>query len=149
MTTSSAADTGALPVQYLATGQAQATGVRYIAALTATNVLVYKTSSSDSTPSLVANLECDLRPISIPGKGHDPNKLANPSIAAFSADGRHLAIAGEEKTLRVWEVKDAEEGWLQHGTERLVKMLPKKVAVLLWETEDRVIVGDRHGDIRR
>ena len=79
--------------------------------------------------------------------------MANPRVAAFSNDGEYLAISGDEKVLRVWQLDEPDKWVLCYPEVKLLKQLPKRAAVMFWEEScdfeaQHLIVGDRHGDVR-
>lgn len=136
-----------LPAHCICESQPNSEGKRTVAVLTASSVHIYHQATTPQRGPLTphAILECDLKLRLSNGAGPKlTERMAFPRIAAFSPDGTHLAISGDDKTLRIWNVMRS----IEYGKEVVSKLLPKRAAVLLWESKTVVIVADRHGDLR-
>lgn len=130
-----------LPVHALAASH------RYVVLLTAGNVVVF----DREIPSLQA-LDARVDPNAPVGDASDAQQLAFPRLCAISPSESYIAVAGDDKTLRVWRL-----GSVQYGDEVLLEKLPKRAGTLQWTTcstsdgsvGEEVVVADKFGDLYR
>lgn len=80
-------------------------------------------------------------------------------LASFSHSDRFLALTGDDKVLRVWKLErtaDQRIDGFEFGKEIVIKLLPKRAAVLHWmppsdatsSGSEELICIDRFGDVR-
>ncbi|GAC94182.1 hypothetical protein PHSY_001753 [Pseudozyma hubeiensis SY62] len=80
-------------------------------------------------------------------------------LASFSHSDQFLALTGDDKVLRVWKLERTADGGIsgfEFGKEIVVKLLPKRAAVLHWmppgdstpSGSEELICIDRFGDVR-
>ncbi|GAC76355.1 WD repeat protein WDR4 [Moesziomyces antarcticus T-34] len=89
----------------------------------------------------------------------DQPHISFARLASFSHSDRFLALTGDDKVLRVWKLqRDADNRitGFEFGKEIVIKLLPKRAAVLHWMPptdntpagSEELIVIDRFGDVR-
>ncbi|SJX66293.1 related to TRM82-subunit of a tRNA methyltransferase complex [Sporisorium reilianum f. sp. reilianum] len=89
----------------------------------------------------------------------DQPHISFARLASFSHSDRFLALTGDDKVLRVWKLQRTAEGAItgfEFGKEIVIKLLPKRAAVLHWMPSsdstptgsEELICIDRFGDIR-
>ena len=125
----------ALPVQAVAATPDS------LAALTGANILVFDRRTGTLKAALDARI--DARAGVSPGPGA-PSAVF-PRLCAFSPSGQHLAVASDDKILRVWHV-DA----IEYGREVMFQRLAKRAGTLQWVPSaegDEVVVADKFGDV--
>lgn len=80
-------------------------------------------------------------------------------LASFSHSDRFLALTGDDKVLRVWKLERTADNRItgfEFGKEIVIKLLPKRAAVLHWMPpsastpigSEELICIDRFGDVR-
>ncbi|KAJ9475954.1 tRNA (guanine-N(7)-)-methyltransferase non-catalytic subunit TRM82 [Pseudozyma hubeiensis] len=80
-------------------------------------------------------------------------------LASFSHSDRFLALTGDDKVLRVWKLERTADGSItgfEFGKEIVIKLLPKRAAVLHWMSpsdstpsgSEELVCIDRFGDVR-
>jgi len=125
----------ALPVQAVAATPG------LLAALTGANILVFDRHTGTLKAALDARI--DARPGVPPGPG--AASAVFPRLCAFSPSGQHLAVASDDKILRVWHI-DA----IEYGREVMFQRLAKRAGTLQWVSSadgDEVVVADKFGDV--
>lgn len=125
----------ALPVQAVAATPAS------LAALTGANILVFDRRTGALKAALDARI--DARPGAPPSPG--VQSAVYPRLCAFSPSGQHLAVASDDKILRVWHI-DA----IEYGREVMFQRLAKRAGTLQWIRSadgDEVVVADKFGDV--
>ncbi|CDU24249.1 related to TRM82-subunit of a tRNA methyltransferase complex [Sporisorium scitamineum] len=89
----------------------------------------------------------------------DQPHISFARLASFSHSDRFLALTGDDKVLRVWKLErnaDQSIKGFEFGKEIVIKLLPKRAAVLRWlprndstpSGSEELICIDRFGDIR-
>ncbi|CBQ71266.1 conserved hypothetical protein [Sporisorium reilianum SRZ2] len=89
----------------------------------------------------------------------DQPHISFARLASFSHSDRFLALTGDDKVLRVWKLERNADGTIagfEFGKEIVIKLLPKRAAVLHWMPSsdstptgsEELICIDRFGDIR-
>lgn len=89
----------------------------------------------------------------------DQPHISFARLAAFSHSDRFLALTGDDKVLRVWKLErsvDKSITGFEFGKEIVIKLLPKRAAILHWlppsdstpTGSEELIVIDRFGDVR-
>ncbi|TKY87464.1 hypothetical protein EX895_003478 [Sporisorium graminicola] len=89
----------------------------------------------------------------------DQPHISFARLASFSHSDRFLALTGDDKVLRVWKLErntDQSITGFEFGKEIVIKLLPKRAAVLHWmppndstpSGSEELICIDRFGDIR-
>ncbi|WFD20098.1 tRNA (guanine-N(7)-)-methyltransferase non-catalytic subunit trm82 [Malassezia caprae] len=125
----------ALPVQAVAATPDS------LAALTGANILVFDRRTGTLKAALDARIDAR------PGAPHGPGapSAVFPRLCAFSPSGQHLAVASDDKILRVWHI-DA----IEYGREVMLQRLAKRAGTLQWVSSadgDEVVVADKFGDV--
>ncbi|SNX87882.1 related to TRM82 - subunit of a tRNA methyltransferase complex [Melanopsichium pennsylvanicum] len=80
-------------------------------------------------------------------------------LASFSHSDKFLALTGDDKVLRVWKLERSSDGGItgfKFGEEIVIKLLPKRAAILHWMPpsgstpvgSEELICIDRFGDVR-
>lgn len=112
----------------------------YVVALTGANIVLYKTSGE-----LVATLDARVD-AGVPG---DASVVAFPRLCAISPSEAYLAVASDDKTLRVWRTDE-----LAYGKEVVRQRLAKRAGTLQWTTcalhgekGEEVVIADKFGDV--
>ncbi|KAJ1020357.1 hypothetical protein NDA18_005953 [Ustilago nuda] len=89
----------------------------------------------------------------------DQPHISFARLASFSHSDRFLALTGDDKVLRVWKLERAADNSItsfEFGKEIVIKLLPKRAAILHWlprsdatpQGSEELIVVDRFGDVR-
>ncbi|KAI3480564.1 hypothetical protein L1887_57284 [Cichorium endivia] len=86
----------------------------------------------------------------------DQPHISFARLASFSHSDRFLALTGDDKVLRVWKLQRDADNRFEFGKEIVIKLLPKRAAVLHWMPptdntpagSEELIVIDRFGDVR-
>lgn len=89
----------------------------------------------------------------------DQPHISFARLASFSHSDRFLALTGDDKVLRVWKLERAADNSItgfEFGKEIVIKLLPKRAAILHWlprsdatpEGSEELIEIDRFGDVR-
>lgn len=115
---------------------------------------IYSTTSSNLFASLKTVLLPFQNPTSTtPTSSIDSvSQIAFPRCLSFSPDSTKLAIIGDDKTVRIWDVSIDKDGKLvgfEYGKQILYKELPKRASMIAWEDNTTIIVADKFGDLRR
>lgn len=114
----------------------------YLAALTGANILLFDRDSGNLRAALAARIDA-----AAPVARDAPEAAwaAFPRLCALSPSGHLLAVASDDKTLRVWRT-DA----VAYGREVLVQRLAKRAGTLQWvrcAAGEEVVVADKFGDV--
>ncbi|KAJ1024185.1 hypothetical protein NDA16_003024 [Ustilago loliicola] len=89
----------------------------------------------------------------------DQPHISFARLASFSHSDRFLALTGDDKVLRVWKLQRTADNSItgfKFGKEIVIKLLPKRAAILHWlprsdaipAGSEELIVIDRFGDVR-
>lgn len=89
----------------------------------------------------------------------DQPHISFARLASFSHSDKFLALTGDDKVLRVWKLERTFDGSItgfEFGKEIVIKLLPKRAAILHWMPRsdatpagsEELICIDRFGDVR-
>lgn len=113
---------------------------KHVMALTGANILVYDRASGALHASLEAHIDA------APHDGPIVNVAHFPRLCAFSPSGDYVAVASDDKILRVWHVDH-----LAYGEEVMLQRLAKRAGTLQWtcyaDHGEEVVVADKFGDV--
>ena len=107
---------------------------RYVVALTAGNILVFDAHTGERRGALDTCVESNA-PI-------PPHMVCFPRICAISPNEKYVAIASDDKALRVWCIDD-----LEYGKEVFVQPLAKRAGTVHWVNDCEMVVADKFGDV--
>ncbi|WFD27374.1 tRNA (guanine-N(7)-)-methyltransferase non-catalytic subunit trm82 [Malassezia nana] len=125
----------ALPVQAVAATRDA------LALLTGANIVVLDVQTGAIRSSLDARI--DARPGAPPGTAA-PSAVF-PRLCTFSPNGQRLAVASDDKVLRVWDIDT-----MEYGREVMFQRLAKRAGTLQWVESadgDEIVVADKFGDV--
>ncbi|WFD43906.1 tRNA (guanine-N(7)-)-methyltransferase non-catalytic subunit trm82 [Malassezia psittaci] len=114
---------------------------RFIVVLTGANINLYERSTGKLKASLDARID--------PGMPGDASIVAFPRYCALSPSENYVAIASDDKTLRVWATEN-----LSVDKEVLRERLAKRAGTLQWthslqngQQVEEVVLADKFGDV--
>lgn len=117
----------ALPVHAIAASK------KYLVALTGGNILLYDVRTGERLAALDACVDPSVAPVSLAGF---------PRLCAISPRETYVAVASDDKVLRVWDTSN-----VAYGQEVLVQRLAKRTGAMQWVQDDEIIVADKFGDV--
>lgn len=106
----------------------------YVVALTPGNILVFDAQTGARKFALETCIDSNA-----PTK---PNTVCFPRLCTISPDESYVAIASDDKALRVWPLSDVE-----YGHEALIQPLAKRAGAMTWVGEKELVVADKFGDV--
>ncbi|WFC99712.1 tRNA (guanine-N(7)-)-methyltransferase non-catalytic subunit trm82 [Malassezia yamatoensis] len=114
---------------------------KFIVVLTGANINLYERSTGKLKASLDARID--------PGTPGDASTVAFPRYCALSPSENYVAVASDDKTLRVWATEN-----LSMDKEVLRERLAKRAGTLQWthslqngQQVEEVVLADKFGDI--
>lgn len=114
---------------------------RYLVALTGANLVLYERASGTLLAALDARIDA--------GTPGDATVAAFPRLCALSPSETFVAVASDDKTLRVWRTAD-----MARDKEVVRQRLAKRAGTLQWTHYDlngtlgeEVVVADKFGDV--
>lgn len=128
---------------------------KLLAISTPERVSIYSTTENES------NLKASIKTLILPDPPRtdptlDPSSsqpiIAFPRCLAFSPDSNRLAITGDDKSIRIWDISQVKNGelvGLGYGNQILHQNIPKRASMIGWEGNETIIVADKFGDVRR
>lgn len=113
----------------------------YLVALTGANILLYERASGTLRAALDARIDA--------GTPGEAQVAAFPRLCALSPSETYVAVASDDKTLRVWRTED-----LTRDHEVVRQRLAKRAGTLQWThyelngvLAEEVVVADKFGDV--
>ncbi|WFD31773.1 tRNA (guanine-N(7)-)-methyltransferase non-catalytic subunit trm82 [Malassezia sp. CBS 17886] len=120
---------------------------QYLVALTGANIILFCGCTGAELASLPAHIDAGA---SVPRDSAEAAWAAFPRLCAIAPSQAYVAVASDDKTLRVWRT-DA----VEYGKELLVRSLGKRAGTMQWvpyarpdgTLGDEVVVADKFGDV--
>lgn len=109
----------------------------YLVALTGANIVLVNRHTGELLASLDARIDT--------GTPGDAAHAAFPRLCALSPSEAYVAVASDDKTLRVWRVSA-----MEYGKEVVLQRLAKRAGTLQWTAgadAEEVVVADKFGDV--